>query len=95
MHNHLVQSLYQPVSLGVVGHSPQSLNAEDLTQFLNNAAGKTSTPVTQEPGWGSKDRDKASIQKFHNDFRSLIGGHICQYIFSEMVLENQDIGNSR
>ena len=28
-------------------------------------------------------------------FCSLIGGHICQYIFSEMVLENQDIGNSR
>ena len=52
-------------------------------------------PVTQEPGRGSKDRDKASIQKFSNGFCSLIGGHICQYIFSEMVLENQDIGNSR
>ena len=57
----LVGSLYQPVSLGVVGCSLQSLNAEDLTQFLNNAAGKTSTSVTQEPGQGSKDRDKASI----------------------------------
>ena len=61
VHNHLVQSLYQPISLGVVGHSPQSLDAKDLTQFLNNAAGKTSTSVTQEPGWGPKDRDIASI----------------------------------
>ena len=95
MHNHLVGSLYQPISLGVVGCSPQSLNPKDLTQFPNNAAGKTSTSVTQEPGQGSKDRDKASIQKFSDGFCSLIGGHICQYIFSEMVLENQDIGYSR
>ena len=95
MHNRLVQSLYQPVSLGVVGCSLQSLNAKDLIQFLNNATGKTSTSVTQEPGWGSKDRDKASIQKFSNGFCSLIGSHICQSILSEMVLENQDIGNSR
>ena len=28
-------------------------------------------------------------------FFSLIRGHICQYVLSEMVLENQDIGNSR
>ena len=56
---------------------------------------ETSTSVTQEPGQGPKDRDKASIQKFSDSFCSLIGGHICQYIFSEMVLENQDIGNSR
>ena len=90
-----MQSLYQPVSLGVVGHSLQSLNAEDLTQFLNNAAGKTSTSVTQEPGQGPKDRDKASIQKFSDGLCSLIGGYIRQYIFSEMVLENQDIGYSR
>ena len=79
----------------MVGHSPQSLNAKDLTPFLNNAADKTSTSVTQEPGRGSKDRDKASIQKFSDGFCSLIEGHIHQYIFSEMVLENQDIGNSR
>ena len=80
MHNRLVGSLYQPVRLGVVGHSLQLLNAKDLKQFPNNAAGKISTSVTQEPGWGSKDRDKASIQKFSNGFCSLIGGHICQYI---------------
>ena len=90
-----MQSLYQPVRLRVVGHSLQPLNAEDLTQFPNNAAGKTSTSVTQEPGRGSKDRDKTSIQKFSDGFCSLIGGHMCQYIFSEMGLENQDIGNSR
>ena len=28
-------------------------------------------------------------------FAVLIRGHIHQYIFSEMVLENQDMGNSR
>ena len=44
--NCLVQSLYQPVSLGVVGHSLQSLDAKDLAQFLNNATGKASTSVT-------------------------------------------------
>ena len=61
MHNHLVQSLYQPVSLGVVGHGLQSLYAKDLTQFLNDATGKASTSVTQELGRGPKDIDIASI----------------------------------
>ena len=56
-----------------------------LHSFLNNAAGKASTSVTQKPGQGSKDRDIASIQKFSDGFRSLIGGYICQYIFCEMV----------
>ena len=46
VHNHLVQSLYQPICLGVVGHSPQTLDAKDLAQFLNNATGKASTSVT-------------------------------------------------
>ena len=36
-------------------------NAKDPTQFLNNATGKASTSVTQEPGQGLKDRDIASI----------------------------------
>ena len=45
-HNHLVQSFYQPVSPGVVGHTPQSLDAKDLAQFLNNATSKASTSVT-------------------------------------------------
>ena len=46
VHNHLVQSLYQPICLGVVGHSPQSFDAKDLAQFLNNTTGKASTSVT-------------------------------------------------
>ena len=61
VHNHLVQSFYQPFCLGVVGHSLQSLDAEDLAQFFNNATGKASTSVPSEPGWGPKDRDVASI----------------------------------
>ena len=61
MHIIIWCDLYQPISLGVVGHSPQSLDAKDLTQFLNDATGKASTLVTQEPGQGSKDRDIASI----------------------------------
>ena len=46
VHNCLVQSLYQPVSLGVVGCSLQSLDADDLAQFLNDATDKASTSVT-------------------------------------------------
>ena len=61
VHNHLVQSLYQPISLGVVGHRLLLLNAKDLAQFLNDATGKASTSVTQDPGWGPKDRDLAFI----------------------------------
>ena len=53
--------LYQSVSLGLVGHSLESFDAEDLTQFLNNATGKASTSVTQEPGQGPKDGDIAPI----------------------------------
>ena len=61
VHNCLVQSLYQPIHLGVVGCSPQSLDTKELVQFLNNATGKASTSVTSEPGQGPKDRDVASI----------------------------------
>ena len=46
VHNCLVQSLYQPIHLGVVQHGPWSFDAKDLAQFLNNATGKTSTSVT-------------------------------------------------
>ena len=46
VHNHLVQSRYQPISLGVVGHCLHSLDAKDLAQFLNNATGKASISVT-------------------------------------------------
>ena len=61
VHNHLVQSLYQPISLGVVGHSPQSFDAKDLAHFLNYATHEASTSITQEPGWGPRGRDVTSI----------------------------------
>ena len=60
-HNHLVQSLYQPISLGVVGHGPQLFYMKDLAHFLNYTTGEASTSITQEPGWGPKDRDVTSI----------------------------------
>ena len=40
VHNCLVQSLYQPICLGVVGHRPQSFDAKDLAQFLNYTTGE-------------------------------------------------------
>ena len=46
-HNHLVQSLYQPVSLGVVGHGLQSFDAKDLAQFLSYVTSEASTSITQ------------------------------------------------
>ena len=94
-HNHLVQSLYQTISLWVVEHGPQSFYAKDLAHFLNHTTCEASTSITQEPGWGSKDRDVTLVQKFSNGFSCLIGGHIYQPMFHEMVLEHQDIGNSR
>ena len=45
-HNHLVQSLYQQVCLGVVGHGLQSFDAKDLAQFLNYTTSEASTSVT-------------------------------------------------
>ena len=42
VHNCLVQSLYQPTSLGVVRHGPQSFYAKDLAHFLNNTTGEVS-----------------------------------------------------
>ena len=56
-----MRSLYQPISLEVVGRGPQLLYAKDLTQFLNDATGKASTSVTQEPDQGPKDGDIAPI----------------------------------
>ena len=44
-HNPLVQSLYQPIHLGVVGHGPQSFDAKDLAQFLNYTTGEASTSI--------------------------------------------------
>ena len=60
VHNCLVQSRYQSVSLGVVGHGLQSFDTKDLAQFLNYITSEASTSITQEPGWGPKDRDVTS-----------------------------------
>ena len=95
VYNHLVQSLYQAIGLWVVGHGPQSFDAKDIAHFLNHTTSEASTPITQKPGWDPEDRDVTPIQKFSNGFCSLIRGHICQHVFHEVVLENQDIGDSR
>ena len=61
-HNCLVRSLYQPISLGVVGNSLQLFDAKDLAHFLNYATHEASgASITQEPGQGPKDRDVTSI----------------------------------
>ena len=54
-HYSLMQSLHQPISLWDVGHGPQLLHAEYLAHSIDYTAQKVSTPVTQEPGLGSKD----------------------------------------
>ena len=59
--NCLVQSLYQPIYLGVVGHGMQSFDTKDLAQFLNYTTGEASTSITYEPGGGPKVRYVASI----------------------------------
>ena len=46
VHNCLVQSLYLPICLGVVGHGLQSFDAKDLAQFLNYTTGEASTSIT-------------------------------------------------
>ena len=95
LHYHLVQSLHQPISLWVVGHGLQLLHAKDLAHFVNYAIHEVSTSVTQEPSQGSKDGDVTLVQKFIDSFWSLVGGYICQYMLHEVVLEYQDISNSR
>ena len=46
LHNCLVQSLHQPISLGEVGHGPQSFYTKDLAHLLNHTTGEASTPIT-------------------------------------------------
>ena len=55
-HNCLVQSLSQPISLAVVGCGLQLFYAKDLAHFLNYTTHEASTSITQEPGWGPKDK---------------------------------------
>ena len=57
LHYCLVSSLHQPISLVVVGHGLQFLYAKDLAHFLSHVTHDINTSITQEPGWGSKDRD--------------------------------------
>ena len=95
-HSHygLVWPLHQPISLGVVRHGSYSCHAEDLAQFINDAAHKASTVITKEPGWGPKDQDVTLIQELGDGFSCLIRCHICQYMLCKMVLEHQDVGDS-
>ena len=94
-YNHLVQSLYEAIGLWVVGHGPQSFDIKDLAHFLNHTTSEACTPITQEPGQGPEDKDVTLVQKFSNSVSCLIRGHICQHVFLELVLENQDVSDSR
>ena len=79
----------------MVQHGLQFLHAEEHTQCINDAAHKVSTLITQKPGQGPEDRDVTLIQELCDCFSCLIGGHICHNVLHEMVLEDQDVGNSR
>ena len=46
VHNCLVQSPYQHIHLGVVGHGLQLFDFKDLAQFLNYTTGEASTSIT-------------------------------------------------
>ena len=96
-HSHygLVRPLHQPISLGVVRCGLQFLHAEDLAHFINDTAHLVSTTITQEPGQGPEDQDVTLIQELGNCLICLIRGHIHQYVLCEVVLEHQDVGNSR
>ena len=59
--NCLVWSLYQPISLGVVGCGLQLFDAKDLAQFFNYTTCEASTSIAQEPGQDPKDRDVTSL----------------------------------
>ena len=84
--------LHQPIHLGVIRCGLQLLHTEEFTHLINNAAYEVVyTLIAQEPGWGPKVWDVTLIQELGDCFSSLIGGHICHYMFHEMVLEHQDI----
>ena len=69
------------------------MHAEDLAHFVDDTAHEVSTPVIQESGWGPKDQDV--ILNLGMVLVVLIWGHICQYMLCEVVLEYQDISDSR
>ena len=79
----------------MVWHGPQFLHTKECTHFISDAADKVSTASAQEHGQGPEDQDVTLIQELGDCFNCLIGGHICHKVLHEMVLEHQDIGNSR
>ena len=81
--------------LWVVWCGPQFLHAEECTHFVNDAAYEVSTPIAQEPGWGPEDQDVTLIWELGDGFSCLIRGHIHHNVLCEVVLEHQDVGNSR
>ena len=95
LHNGLMWSLYQPICLWVVWHGPRFLHTKEPTHPINDAAHKYSTPVAQEPGWGSKGWDVDLIQELGDCFRCLVWGHIHHNMLCEMVLKHQDVGDLR
>ena len=90
-----MRPLYQPICMGVIRCGLQLLDAEEFEHFIKNAAHEVPTPITQEPGQGPKDWDVTLIHEIGDCFRGLIGGHVCHYVFHEMVLEHQNICDLR
>ena len=72
-HYGLMWSLHQPIHLWVVQHGPQFPHAEKHTHFINDAAHKVSTPISQEPGWGPEDWDVTLIQKLGDHLAVWLG----------------------
>ena len=56
LHNSLMGPLYQPISLGVVGHGTQLLHAKEFAHLTNNVAHEVCP----------KDQDVTLIQKLAN-----------------------------
>ena len=73
----------------------QFLHAKEHTHFVNDAAHEVSTPIAQEPGQGTKDKDVTLTQELGDCFSHLIRGHICHNVLHEMVLEHWDVGISK
>ena len=96
LHNGLMRPFHQPIHLGVVRHGSQLLHAEEFTYLINDAAHKVCTPITQEPGWGTKDWDVTLIQSL-GDCLSCLTQVSCVplHVLCEMVLEQQHICDLR
>ena len=62
-----------------------------LITLLMNLTPLSLRSLTGAPKMG----DVTLIQEFSDGFCGLIRGHICQYMLHELVLEHQDVSNSR